>query len=728
MRVDYVSESHHPALSTSFIIMNTFQHKIEGAIAHVFPTTRLASLCILLMTVEFSILLLSPSQPFHAGGPIAWVVLFWLMWFWLTASWGIYFVGKILKKVEYRPLWQKTAIRISIGLIGSLILMLHICSWGLFNQVGLFANMEAYRFLVVNPPLSIWRDLTGVEKIALLATFATVAGCLLFSSQLLKYFSSIKNQEFDPAKYARSRRLAFQLITGLLIIPSWVIASDGSRIRRATWYQIIKTRMHPVTTLSFSAAEQFFLEPVHPVLEESTLIPLTKKWTPPKPQTKQPSVIILAVESLRADTVHLNHQGREVLPNINRLAGEGVEFTSAYSQSTHSDYADVCIVSSLYPLRTRIHHYYSKTDPWPKTLAFDIFKQAGYATAIISSQNEGWGKMDQFLETPSLDLFYDAARSGISKLPEIDDETFDRDPGSALEVRVGALTTGKLEDGQTMDRALDWVNEKAKADQPFFLSMNFQSSHFPYEVPKDAEQPFQPAELAADVRFMNYPDERTPQVKNAYYNGIHHCDHQIGRMVRELEKLNILDDTILIVLGENGEALNENGFCGHAQEPVQPMIHVATIIRAPQYLEPAIDDYPLEHIDVVPTVLGMLDWNPHPNFQGSDIFAEERVSLEDRLLYFHTNNCANEADAVILGGRWKLMNDHQWQKVSLYDLKNDPSESSNIIEDQPELARQLLDKVETWRANQLAYYHYSNYFTKYYPPQKPMWEGAVRAK
>ena len=94
--------------------------------------------------------------------------------------------------------------------------------------------------------------------------------------------------------------------------------------------------------------------------------------------------------------------------------------------------------------------------------------------------------MDQFLETPSLDLFYDAARSGISKLPEIDDETFDRDPGFALEVRVGALTTGKLEDGQTMDRALDWVNEKAKADQPFFLSMNFQSSHFPYEVPKDA--------------------------------------------------------------------------------------------------------------------------------------------------------------------------------------------------------------------------------------------------
>ncbi|WP_417851340.1 sulfatase [Thalassoglobus sp.] len=705
--------------------MNTFHQNVQSAVAHVFPTMRLAILCTLMMAVECSILLISPGQPFQAGGPIPWVVLFWLMWFWLTASWGIYFVGRLLKKVENRPWWQNTIIKTSIGLLGCFLLLLHICSWGLFKQVGLFANLEAYRFLIINPPMSIWRDLTESEKIVLATTLLVVAGCFILSSRLLNYFTSVKGLELDPKKYATSRRIAFQLVTILLLIPSWVIASDGSRIRRATWYQIVKTRMHPVTTLSLSAAEQFFLEPIQPVIEEGDLVSLDEKWSPPLPHTKKPSVIILAVESLRADTVHLKHQGREVLPNINRLAREGVEFTSAYSQSTHSDYADVCIISSLYPLRTREHHYYTTADPWPKTLAFDLFKEVGYSTAIISSQNEGWGNMDQFLETPSLDLFYDAARSGINKRPEIDNESFKRDPGFVHELRVGALTTGKLEDRQTMDRALDWLNEKVEADEPFFLSMNFQSSHFPYEVPEDEEQPFQPAELAADVSFMEYPEERTPQVKNAYYNGIHQCDHQIGRMVRELEKLKILDDVILIVLGENGEALNENGYCGHAQKPVQPMIHVATIIRAPEYLEPATDNYPLEHIDVIPTVLGMLDWNPHPNFQGTDIFAEDRVPLEDRLLYFHVNNCSNEAEAVILGGRWKLMKDHHWQNVHLYDLKTDPGETNDIIEEEPELARQLLDKVEMWRENQLAYYHYSNYFSKYYPPHRPMWKEGL---
>lgn len=75
-------------------------------------------------------------------------------------------------------------------------------------------------------------------------------------------------------------------------------------------------------------------------------------------------------------------------PHLNRLAKQGVQFTRAYTQSTHSDYADVCIVSSLYPLRKTRHHYYSASDPWPKTLIYDLLKPLGYVTAIFSSQNE----------------------------------------------------------------------------------------------------------------------------------------------------------------------------------------------------------------------------------------------------------------------------------------------------------------------------------------------------
>lgn len=87
------------------------------------------------------------------------------------------------------------------------------------------------------------------------------------------------------------------------------------------------------------------------------------------------------------------------MPHLNKLCRSGRRFTRAYAQSSHSNYADPALFSSLYPLRTRYHHYYSRSDPWPKTLLYDVLKSLGYATALYSSQNEGWGNMDAFLES-----------------------------------------------------------------------------------------------------------------------------------------------------------------------------------------------------------------------------------------------------------------------------------------------------------------------------------------
>ncbi len=683
----------------------------------VFPNIRLALFCTVLIIAELVGLLSSPSQPFREDWPVRWFVVFWLFWFSLTLSWGIYWTGKLIERSRQHSRVMYILTRVLVGLASGLALLVYFGSWGLYFQVGQFANLEAFRFLLINPPLSIWNDLTVAERIALSLVGLFVAAFLIFSPTIIQLLTKKSDQHSLTPKYSFYWRTVWQVTTILLLLPAWNIATDQSLHRRATKYHVIKTRMHPVATLAFSATDQFLMEPISPHLETTRLTPLTVRWTPPTSSGKRASIIILAVEALRADTVHLIHQGREVLPNINRLAEGGVQFTNAYAQSTHSDYADVCLVSSLYPLRTREHHYYSTADPWPKTLAFDVFKNAGYETAIISSQNEAWGNMDQFLETPNLDLFYDAERSGEATATVV------RDPGFAHELKIGSLSAGKLEDRQTMDRAIDWVTQQVKSDQRFFLSMNFQSSHFPYEVPDDAERPFQPSELDADVSFMQYPKERTNKVRNAYYNGIHHCDFQVGRMVETLKELGVLNDVILIVLGENGEAFQENGYCGHAQEPVQPMIHVATVFHAPKFLESTVEDYPVEHVDLVPTLLGLLDWNPHPNFQGVDVFAKDRLDAEDRLLFFHVNNATNQAEAVLLGGRWKLMMDRHLQAVTLFDLKTDPGETTDVSGNHPVLTDALLKKLQFWRASQLSYYHYPAYYSRFYPPPQPVWDG-----
>ncbi len=687
--------------------------KLRTLASFVFPTSRLALFCCLMFALELSLLWSSPATPFEVGGPVSWVSIAWLGWFWLTISWVIYVGGQLLKRLKQTAYWSRWLIAAGVGLLSSLLIFMHVGSWGLFRQAGQFANLEAFRFLLVNPPLSIWHDLAVAERIALATVGVVVAMAFFLSEPFIQFLSSNPRTETETVSRGFYCRSTWQCITILLLIPTWIIVSDQSAIRRSTWIQTVKSRVHPVPTIAISTLEQFFREPIPADLETSNLTPLTVKWSPPAQVAKRPSILILAIESLRADTVHLSHQGREILPNINALARRGTQFTNAYAQSTHSDYADVCIVSSLYPLRTREHHYYTSADPWPKTLAFDVFKEIGYSTAIISSQNEGWGNMDQFLETPNLDLFYDAQRSG-RKTAEII-----RDPGMAHEIKIGALSAGKLEDSHTMDRALDWVTEQLDKEQPFFLSMNFQSSHFPYEVPADFDKPFQPCKLDADVSFMMYPKEKTPQVRNAFYNGIHYCDMQVGRIISKLEKEGVLDDMIVIVLGENGEAFHENGRCGHAQEPVQPMIHVATVVHAPKYFSPGVESYPLEHIDLLPTLLGALELPPHPNFQGIDTLSKNRIPAEERLLFFHVNNVSHQAEAVILGGRWKLMMDRSKHETTLYDLQNDPTESKDLSAIHQELTSQLLTTLQAWRSNQLSYYHHPAYYTKYFPPPAP---------
>jgi len=427
-------------------------------------------------------------------------------------------------------------------------------------------------------------------------------------------------------------------------------------------------------------------------------------------------VIFVAIESLRHDVVHLVHQGREVTPHLNALTRNGIQWTNAYSQSTHSDYADVCIVSSLYPLRTRNHHYYRTGDPWPKTLAFDVFKRAGYDTAIISSQNEAWGGMDQFLETKNLDLFYDSNRSGAPTI------TSEKDPGFAYERSIGTFSAGSLDDQHTMDTAMAWIEQRFRASTPFFLSMNFQSSHFPYELPEQTAQPFQPCKLDADVSFMGYPREKTHKVRNAYYNGIHNCDRQLGRLVEALRRAGKLDQVVLVVMGENGEAFHENGSVGHAREPVEPAIHVATVMHAPQFLQPRVESYPFEHGDLLPTVLGLLDWPRHPNFQGIDALDEHldpRPTLEQRLLYFHVNSPAAHVDAVQWAGRWKYVWDHRTDIGRLFDLETDPEEATDVASEHPQIAQRLSQAVRDWRKRQLAYYHFPIYYRTHYPPAPP---------
>jgi len=205
-------------------------------------------------------------------------------------------------------------------------------------------------------------------------------------------------------------------------------------------------------------------------------------------------------------------------------------------------------------------------------------------------------------------------------------------------------------------------------------------------------------------------------VRIAYWNALRFIDEQIGKLVDALAADGRLDDTILVVYGENGESFGEGGRAMHAAEPVEAGVRVALTIHAPGLVPPGVDDYPVSLVDVVPTVLGRLGFARHPGFQGVDLLAADRPPADRRLLYIHVNTPLARADAVVEGGRWKFTYDARGFVEHLADLSVDPLEQKNLVGAEPAIATRLRHALDTWRERQLAYYAFPFYYKTYWPP------------
>lgn len=671
------------------------------------PLTLLAGAGLL---VEILLLAWNPEGVFRRGLMVAALSTIILVAIWLATVWLLRGTAVAVRHLTVSwPAPVRIAVFAAFFLLVDAAILLYLSSWGLYLRTGSFASIEAFEYALVDYPEMTWFYVVRSEPSGL-AAFAALAISACVGLPLL-----LAKVARDNARRRRRARIGFLsclLLTVVALLLFRSLSSDRSDIRQASRIRSLEIGLNPWIAAAASWAESARGEKIEPVLDVRELRPLSTVWNAPE-RSPSPSIVFVKIESIRFDVLHASHQGTEIVPNLNALARTGVEFTRAYSATTHTDYSDVSTLSSLYPLRTRRHHYYERNDPWPKKLIYDLLKPQGYATAIVAAENLAWGKMDRFLQTPNLDVFFDAERSGT---PGRIDPT---DDGIAREVREGVLSAGVIEDERTTDVALRWMAASLASRRPFFLNLDLQSSHFPYELPKSVARPFHPSTIDFDVSFVRYPYKKTEIVRNAYYNALHEADRQLGRIVSALRAAGVLDDTILVVYGDHGEAFREKGQVTHAAQPIEAVARVPCVIVAPRYVRSAREDYPAELIDLPPTILGLLGWPPHPNFQGIDLFAADRPPLAKRALFLHTENPLSHTDAVIVGGRWKHTLDRAQGRTNLYDLAVDPGETRDVSETEPVIARNLERLLAFWRSRQLAYYHYPIYFENYYPPPAP---------
>jgi arylsulfatase A-like enzyme len=398
----------------------------------------------------------------------------------------------------------------------------------------------------------------------------------------------------------------------------------------------------------------------------------------------RPNVVLITLDTTRSD--HLSAYGyeRPTSPVLERLAAEGALFELAYAPSATTGPSHATMFTSRYPASHRVLKNGVPLSDDALTLA-EVLGARGYQTgAVVSS----WVLKRRFGYAQGFEEYeqgFDPARASITTTPS--------EPGRApraLDRRADATT----------DRALEWLEERRDPERPFLLFVHYFDPHEPYDPPPEPRR-----------RFARPHRGKADRLIDLYDAEIAFTDQQLGRLLDALRRLELEEDTLVIVAGDHGEGLGEHGHTLHGINIYEEAVRVPLVLRLPGRIEAGLRvSGPVELVDLLPTVLELLDLPPGGAEQGRSLAGllregeapdEQRPVFLERRHYKPQVLMGHEVAGVKLGlrhGRWKLIVGEEEGTRELYDLAADPDESRNLYEEQPETVARLTQMLETWRA------------------------------
>jgi arylsulfatase A-like enzyme len=373
------------------------------------------------------------------------------------------------------------------------------------------------------------------------------------------------------------------------------------------------------------------------------LLAVPIRWT--QAANGAPNVLLITIDTLRAD--HLGCYGYQRIhtPNIDQLAATGIRFANAYSAVPITLPSHTVILTGNYPMQTGMHDFGgNKLNPSQATLATILHAQ-GYATGAVV----GSAVLDaRFGLNRGFDFYY--SNFDFSRLNESNLDEMER-PGN-----------------EVVDRGLGWLARNGR--KQFFLWIHLYDPHFPYH-------PLAP--YSAEYRTHPYDGE------------IAFDDAQVGRLLGYLKENKLYDRTLIVVAADHGEGLGEHGEKTHGFFIYDSTLHVPLILKLPagRALAPRVVQSSVGLVDIAPTILAVAGVNPPKEMQGRSLVAlmsgqEDKAPAE---LYAETYLPRIHFDwSELRGNRVGKYKFIEAPKPELYDIAADPRETRNLFFDKKLIA------------------------------------------
>ena len=405
----------------------------------------------------------------------------------------------------------------------------------------------------------------------------------------------------------------------------------------------------------------------------------------------QPNLVLITLDTTRADHLGSYGHARPTSPHLDRLAEQGVRFDVAYSAAASTAPSHATLFTGQHPPAHGLvkNGLGLRAGGGMPTLARRL-QDAGYDTAGIVSSfvlHRSFGFADGFAHYD--DSFIPAEAT------QLESEWQEREvPGRVFDRRAGAAT----------HRARRWLNRKRDRSKPFFLFVHYFDPHLQHVAPepyqsrmlegreaplpeRKAGKPIDPETFDLDYTLRSYDAE------------IAYTDDAVRALLDSLERQGLVQDTLVVVTADHGEGLMSHGVLSHAIDLHEEAVRVPWLMRWPGVLRAGqVVRAPVGAVDLHATMLGLLGV-PVSRLPGRDVSAALRAGREPaastpvffyRRLYERPTRLGWLRHFLLQGtqegvrlGRWKLVEVSHGEDL-LFDLDADPDERINRIGEEPE--------------------------------------------
>jgi arylsulfatase A-like enzyme len=207
--------------------------------------------------------------------------------------------------------------------------------------------------------------------------------------------------------------------------------------------------------------------------------------------------------------------------------------------------------------------------------------------------------------------------------------------------------------------------------------------------------------------FLNDPDAMANLIA-LYDSEINYVDSYIGEVIKRLE---LEENSLIIITSDHGEEFLEHGELGHGNNLYQETIQVPLIVKLPNSSKKKFVTYRVNLVDIMPTILNMLEITPPPQVAGESLWERgkplswlRRVFSQKPLTkYEYAELDTGSILKTIITPQWKYIFNFQTTKAQLYNITSDPLELNNLVEKEPVRAAQLKNKLLHWAESSKQY-------------------------